>query len=171
MVDELGDEREAIVVRSETLGDRRLRHTELEARANRLAHHLQGCGVGAGDTVGCHLHNGTEYLEVMLAAFKLRAIPINLNHRYVPEELRYHFADAEPVTPDLVIVPLIAFTAAGGRLGQGGGHYDRWLAAHPRVVAVGIGWDTQLVESLPLEPHDRLLRAVVTPTRLYEGEG
>lgn len=80
-------------------------------------------------------------------------------------------ADADPVTPDLVIVPLIAFTAAGGRLGQGGGHYDRWLAAHPRVVAVGIGWDTQLVESLPLEPHDRLLRVVVTPTRLYEGEG
>jgi acyl-CoA synthetase (AMP-forming)/AMP-acid ligase II len=106
VVDELGDEREAVVVRSETLGDRRLRHSELEARANRLAHHLQDCGVGPGDTIGCHLQNGTEYLEAMLAAFKLRAIPINLNHRYVAEELRYHFEDAGPVVvltePDLV---------------------------------------------------------------------
>jgi acyl-CoA synthetase (AMP-forming)/AMP-acid ligase II len=105
VVDELGDEREALVVRSETHGDRRLRHRELEARANRLAHVLQDAGVGPGDTVGCHLHNGTEYLEAMLAAFKLRAIPVNLNHRYVPEELRYHFEDAEPVVvltePDL----------------------------------------------------------------------
>jgi acyl-CoA synthetase (AMP-forming)/AMP-acid ligase II len=105
VVDELGDEREAVVLRSETLGDRRLTHTELEARANRLAHHLQACGVGPGSTIGCHLHNSTEYIEAMLAAYKLRAVPINLNHRYVAEELRYHFEDAEPVVvitePDL----------------------------------------------------------------------
>ena len=74
-------------------------------------------------------------------------------------------AEAEPVRPAIVIVPLLAFTAAGARLGQGGGHYDRWLADHPDVTAVGIGWDSQLVDELPLEPHDRLLRAVVTPTR------
>lgn len=80
-------------------------------------------------------------------------------------------AAAEPVTPDLVIVPLLAFTASGHRLGQGGGHYDRWLADHPTVTPVGIGWDSQLVDTLPLEPHDRLLRAVITPTRFYEGEG
>lgn len=79
-------------------------------------------------------------------------------------------AEAEPVRPAIVIVPLLAFTAAGARLGQGGGHYDRWLADHPDVTAVGIGWDSQLVDELPLEPHDRLLRAVVTPTRLYERE-
>jgi fatty-acyl-CoA synthase len=97
VVDELGDEREAVVVRSEALGDRRLTHADLEDRANRLAHHLQGCGVVAGSTIGCHVHNGTEYIEAMLAAYKLRAIPINLNHRYVAEELRYHFDDASPV--------------------------------------------------------------------------
>jgi 3-oxocholest-4-en-26-oate---CoA ligase len=106
VVDELGDEREALVIRSETHGDRRLRHSELEERANRLANHLQAHGVGVGSTVGCHLHNGSEYVEAMLAAFKLRAIPINLNHRYVAEELRYHFRDADPVVvitePDLV---------------------------------------------------------------------
>lgn len=79
-------------------------------------------------------------------------------------------AEAEAVVPDLVIVPLLAFTAEGGRLGQGGGHYDRWLAAHPETLAVGIGWDDQRVDHLPLEDHDRALRAVVTPTRLYERE-
>jgi len=79
-------------------------------------------------------------------------------------------ASAPEVTPDVVMVPLIAFTADGHRLGQGGGHYDRWLEAHPDAMAVGMAWDCQLVDTLPIEPHDRILRAVVTPTRLYEGE-
>ncbi|MDR2857990.1 MAG: 5-formyltetrahydrofolate cyclo-ligase [Novosphingobium sp.] len=80
-------------------------------------------------------------------------------------------ADAAEASPGLVIVPLLAFTAAGHRLGQGGGHYDRWLAENPQVIPIGLAWDGQLVDALPLEPHDRLLHAVVTPTRLYEGEG
>ena len=79
--------------------------------------------------------------------------------------------DAEATAPDIVFVPLIAFTAQGDRLGQGAGHYDRWLAAHPSVKAVGLAWDCQLAETLPCEPHDRRLRAVVTPTRFYEEEG
>jgi len=76
-------------------------------------------------------------------------------------------ADAPLLTPDLVLTPLVGFTATGQRLGQGGGHYDRWLAANPSVTALGLGWDCQLVESLPAEPHDIPLRAVITPTRLY----
>ena len=79
-------------------------------------------------------------------------------------------ADADEVFPDVAFVPLLAFTPAGERLGQGGGHYDRWLGENPAVVAIGMAWDSQLVESLPVESHDRHLRAVVTPTRLYEGE-
>jgi len=78
--------------------------------------------------------------------------------------------DAEDAIPDIVFVPLVAFTAAGERLGQGGGHYDRWLAANPATQAIGLAWDSQLVPTLPTEPHDRRLRAVITPTRLYEGE-
>ena len=74
---------------------------------------------------------------------------------------------AELVNPDVAIVPLLGFTAEGQRLGQGGGHYDRYLAGKPDVVPIGIGWDCQLCEDLPLEPHDRPLRAVVTPTRFY----
>ncbi|MEO6091461.1 MAG: 5-formyltetrahydrofolate cyclo-ligase [Novosphingobium sp.] len=78
-------------------------------------------------------------------------------------------ADAEEIVPDLTIVPLLAFTADGHRLGQGGGHYDRWHAAHPLVPAIGLAWDCQRVDTLPLEPHDHALSAVITPTRLYEG--
>jgi 5-formyltetrahydrofolate cyclo-ligase len=76
-------------------------------------------------------------------------------------------ADAEALMPDILFVPLVGFTADGDRLGQGGGHYDRWLAEHPGVPAIGLAWDAQLCESLPTEPHDRRLDAVITPTRIY----
>lgn len=75
-------------------------------------------------------------------------------------------ADAAEVTPAVVFVPLLGFTDEGARLGQGAGHYDRWLAAHP-VTAIGLAWDVQLRDELPHEPHDRALTAVVTPTRIY----
>ena len=52
-------------------------------------------GIGAGDHVALYLYNGTEYLEAMLAAFKLRAVPINVNYRYVEDELRYLLDDAD----------------------------------------------------------------------------
>jgi 5-formyltetrahydrofolate cyclo-ligase len=77
--------------------------------------------------------------------------------------------DAALLTPATVFVPLLGFTADGARLGQGGGHYDRWLAENPSATAVGLAWDCQLAGQLPLEDHDRLLHAVVTPTRIYQG--
>ena len=76
-------------------------------------------------------------------------------------------SDAEFATPTIAFVPLVGFTAHGGRLGQGGGYYDRWLAENRDTVAIGIAWDCQLAEELPLEEHDRPLHAVVTPTRFY----
>ncbi|MEM7664688.1 MAG: 5-formyltetrahydrofolate cyclo-ligase [Pseudomonadota bacterium] len=76
-------------------------------------------------------------------------------------------AYAAPVTPDLLFVPLIGFTPSGERLGQGGGHYDRWLAEHPGRLTIGLAWDVQLCDELPVEPHDIALDAIVTPTRMY----
>ncbi|WP_226015614.1 5-formyltetrahydrofolate cyclo-ligase [Novosphingobium sp. FKTRR1] len=75
--------------------------------------------------------------------------------------------DVLPEVPEVLFVPLVGFSADGGRLGQGGGHYDRWLAAHPQTIAIGLAWDCQLAEELPVEAHDHRLAAVVTPTRLY----
>jgi len=77
-------------------------------------------------------------------------------------------AGAELLVPQVAFVPLLGFTASGHRLGQGGGHYDRWLADHPETLPIGLAWDMQRLESLPLEEHDRPLAAVVTPTRIYE---
>lgn len=76
-------------------------------------------------------------------------------------------ADAEALVPDVLFVPLVGFTADGARLGQGGGHYDRWLAEQRPALAVGLAWDAQACETLPTEPHDVPLDAVVTPTRIY----
>ncbi len=78
-------------------GDRRLSYAQLDARANRLGHHLLAAGVMPGDHVGVCLFNGTEYIECMLAAFKIRAVPININYRYVAGELRSLFRDSDLV--------------------------------------------------------------------------
>ncbi len=81
--------REAVVA-----DDGRLTYAELDDRANRLAHLLAGRGVTPGDRVGLLLRNGSQYLETMLAAFKLQAIPVNVHHRYTVDELAYLFSDA-----------------------------------------------------------------------------
>ena len=101
VVDAVPD-REALVC-----GERRLSFAELDRRANRLAHVLAGRGIGAGDHVALYLYNGTEYLEGMLAAFKLRAVPVNVNYRYVEEELRYLLDDSDSrvVVFDQTFVP------------------------------------------------------------------
>ena len=74
--------------------------------------------------------------------------------------------DAPEVVPDVLFMPLVAFTARGERLGQGGGFYDKWLGAHPEVIRIGLAWDIQEVPELPIEPHDMSLTAIVTPTRV-----
>ena len=78
-------------------GGRRLTYAELDRRANRLAHHLAAAGVEPGQHVGVHLYNSTEFIECMLAAFKIRAVPVNVNYRYVAGELRSLFRDADLV--------------------------------------------------------------------------
>ncbi|OLT43200.1 acyl-CoA synthetase [Saccharomonospora sp. CUA-673] len=70
-------------------GDRSLTYTELDERANRLAHHLASLGVGTGDHIGVYSRNSLEMIEAMFAAYKLRAIAINVNYRYVEAELTY----------------------------------------------------------------------------------
>ncbi|WP_116364466.1 acyl-CoA synthetase [Parahaliea mediterranea] len=78
-------------------GEQRATYAQLEQRANQLAHYLASQGVGAGDHVGLYLFNCNEYLEGMLACFKLRAVPINVNYRYVRDELLYIFDNANMV--------------------------------------------------------------------------
>ena len=84
-----------------------------------------------------------------------------------PYDLRQPSADAPRLVPDVVFVPLLGCGADGQRLGQDVGHYDAWLLALYGTTAIGMDWDCQMVDALPLEPHDMPLNAVVTPTRLY----
>jgi len=78
-------------------GDRRLTYRQLEDRANRLAHHLADQGVGKDSHIGVYAYNCTEWMEAFLAALKLRAAAVNVNFRYVEDELRYLFKDADLV--------------------------------------------------------------------------
>jgi len=64
--------------------------------------------------------------------------------------------------PDVVIVPGLAFTKKGQRLGMGGGHYDRYLAGHLEAVTVGLCYDWQLTDKLPSEKHDQPVHLLVT---------
>src|SRR5258708_9902843 len=78
-------------------GDRRLTFAQLDERANRVAHALTSRGVRPGDHVGLYLYNGAEFIESMLGAFKIRAVPVNINYRYVEAELAYLFSNADLV--------------------------------------------------------------------------
>ncbi|MGH9027757.1 MAG: acyl-CoA synthetase [Acidimicrobiia bacterium] len=77
-------------------GQRRT-YVEMEARANRLAHHLAAQGVGPGDHVGIYAYNSVEWVETLWAVFKLRATWVNINYRYVEEELHYLLDNADMV--------------------------------------------------------------------------
>jgi 3-oxocholest-4-en-26-oate---CoA ligase len=78
-------------------GDRRLTYRELDERANRVAHYLRDVGVVPGQHVGIYSFNRVEWVETMIGCFKARAVPINVNYRYVIEELRYLFDNADLV--------------------------------------------------------------------------
>lgn len=83
------------------------------------------------------------------------------NHHGIPEPR----AEAKIVTPDVVLVPLLAFDAHGHRLGYGGGYYDRTLSA-ARAVAIGIAYAGQEVNELPHGLHDHPLDMIVTENGL-----
>ncbi|MBR0655667.1 5-formyltetrahydrofolate cyclo-ligase [Plastoroseomonas arctica] len=66
------------------------------------------------------------------------------------------------VVPDVVLVPLLAFDRAGGRLGYGGGYYDRTLAGLPDAHAIGVAFASQEMPEVPMGPHDWRLPVVAT---------
>ncbi len=84
--------------------------------------------------------------------------PLELDQAGVPAPLPL----AETVTPELILTPLLAFDLHGGRLGQGGGYYDRTFAALPDAIRIGFAYAGQQVEDLPLEGHDIRLHGVLT---------
>lgn len=105
---------------------------------------------------------GEPDLEVLLAWASAAGIDV-----FVPAvdgpDLRVEPGDVDPTTLDAVVVPGLAFTAAGLRLGQGGGHFDRFLPRlSPACVTIGVAFSEQLVDVVPVEAHDFVLELVVT---------
>lgn len=77
---------------------------------------------------------------------------------------------AAEVLPDVLLVPLLAFDRAGYRLGYGGGFYDRTLEKLrriKRVVAIGVAYQAQMVDQVPIGPHDAPLDFVMTEQETY----
>lgn len=118
----------------------------------------------AGHTIALpHLRDGTPTMS-----FRAHTDPHGESDLVPgPHGLHQPSNEAQDILPDVVFVPVIGFTQSLDRLGQGGGHYDRWLAEHPGCLAIGLAWDAQLCDAIPTEPHDVPLDAVVTPTRIY----
>jgi acyl-CoA synthetase (AMP-forming)/AMP-acid ligase II len=74
---------------------KRCTYRQMDERANQLAHHLALQGIGRGDHVGIYAYNSIEWVETVWAVFKLRAVWININYRYVEDELAYIFKNAD----------------------------------------------------------------------------
>jgi acyl-CoA synthetase (AMP-forming)/AMP-acid ligase II len=75
--------------------ERRLTYAELDTAANRIGHHLLDSGIRPGEHLGLHLYNGVEYLQTVLGCLKAKIVPVNVNYRYVEEELVYLYRDAD----------------------------------------------------------------------------
>jgi len=84
-------------------------------------------------------------------------------YRGIPEpRARLRLAPAEPA---IIIVPGVAFDPSGGRLGYGGGFYDRFLAAAPAVPRIGVCFEVQVFDEIPMAEHDQRVHVVVTEER------
>lgn len=161
-------------------------------RAQRAAHppvhgaplsaHLEAvpCWRDAARVAGFVAVRGELAVTDALHAARARGATVALP-RVVGRELVFHLWSGEPLvvgaygipepaptlpvvdvaTLDVLLVPGVAFTAAGARLGQGGGYYDRVLGAR-RGLAVGVGWSFQVVASVPTDPWDQPVDALVT---------
>jgi len=116
--------------------------------------------------ISCLLESGVEVgaprldLEAQkMTFFRLRALDaVQSGPWNVPEP-----TSNEPFLPSVVLAPALALDKHGHRLGTGGGWYDRTLS--PDILAVGVAFDFQIVEAVPVEPHDRAMNWVFSEKR------
>jgi 5-formyltetrahydrofolate cyclo-ligase len=73
----------------------------------------------------------------------------------------------DPEKIEVILLPGSVFDKRGGRFGYGGGFYDRFVSAIPSATRIALAYDLQVVEHLPLQPHDELLNYVITQSETY----
>ncbi len=156
----------------------------VEARSSDAAARLLALDLRGVRTIALYAGRRGE-LDPSVAAPALRARGLHTVYPRVTGEktLSFHVADEtalaaapfdllEPAASaapspsiDAFVVPGVAYTEAGERLGQGAGYYDATLSASPSALRIGYAHDEQLVPSLPTDAHDQRVDIVVTPTR------
>lgn len=163
---------------------RALPQQERAARSERIREHALALPeLERARVVGCYVSVGTEVetgrlLRALLVRGALVAVPVT-----VEEEMRFVRLDhpwalapgahgiPEPRQPwtqvdgerlEIVFVPGVLFGRDGSRLGNGRGHFDRFFAAHPTPLRVGLAFGEQVVDAIPTEPHDQALDVLVT---------
>ena len=121
--------------------------------------------------------SGKNFAYPRVEEGRLDLFRVDSLHALVPGAFGVREPAADPartVAPealDLILVPGVAFTADGARLGRGGGFYDRllaWLA--PRTCKIGVCFDSQLLPELPIEPHDEHVHFIATESGLLNAE-
>jgi 5-formyltetrahydrofolate cyclo-ligase len=89
-----------------------------------------------------------------------------------PTAARIKAATIDPASIETVLLPGSVFDKNGGRLGYGGGFYDRFLSqAAPAAARVGLAFDLQMVEQVPMQSHDQYMDIIVTEQQIYTCKG
>ena len=120
-----------------------------------------------------HLHatpNITITCPRIIDKTTMIAVPLRSLAQLEPGPLGiYTSRETEPYEHriDVAIVPGLAFTPTGARLGYGGGYYDRWFDEHPSCYRIAFCYDGQMLDTLPTEAHDVAMHAIVTEKRVY----
>lgn len=149
-----------------------------------LAHHLKAVlSALEPSCLGVYWPHRSEFNAVaaLAADSTLATLPIALPYaQRAPAQMHYRRWDGRPptaldecgipasagapVVPDVVLVPCVGYTSSGHRLGYGGGYFDRWLAQHPAVTAIGVAWSVGAIEDalFKSQAHDQPLTVIVT---------
>lgn len=144
------------------------------------AHSAFGNGAGVAvfaslpsepDLASLWTYGGVKFCYPRVSAKHMEFVEVEAFEDLVPSSWNPHVHEpgthrstiVSPAAISLILVPGLAFTAGGLRLGRGGGFYDRFLAQLPvEAVKLGVCFDCQVLESLPMEPHDQVLDMIVT---------
>jgi len=121
--------------------DRTYTYAEIDERATRLANYLAARGVKAGDHIGIHAPNRVEWVDSFFAAFKLRAVPVNVNYKYVEAELRYLYDNADCVA--VIVAPEYRAAVAD---------VEDTLPSVHTVLTMGDDYDAALAAASPERP-------------------
>ncbi len=118
--------------------DREYTYAEIDERATRLANHLVGAGIQPGDHVAVHATNRIEWVDAFYGAVKARAVPININYRYLHNELQHVYANSESVLAIVAPEFVDAVKAVQGR-----------VPALRRLLVLGEEYDAALAAAAP----------------------